>query len=72
MGDEGDERMQKGEAEPSRGGAVGQDTLLGLTATRCPPWPTQGCQGPQKSGRVGKSLQNRQLSPSPAWMGAWS
>lgn len=37
---------------------MGQDTPHGLPATRCPPWPTHGCQGPQKSGRVGKSLQN--------------
>lgn len=37
---------------------MGQDTPHRLPATRCPPWPAHGCQGPQKSGSVGKPLQD--------------
>lgn len=45
---------------------MGQDTPHGPPATRCPPWLTHGCHGPQKLGRVGKSLQDmagESLSP---------
>lgn len=63
------ERWRGWRAVPSRGGAVGQDTPHGLPATRCPPWPTHGCQGPQKSASVGKSLQDT-AGPSPSTLGS--
>lgn len=63
------ERWRGWRAVPSRGSAVGQDTPHGLPATRCPPWPTHGCQGPQKSASVGKSLQDT-AGPSPSTLGS--
>lgn len=64
----GMERWRGWRSVPSRGGAVGQDTPHGLPATRCPPWPTHGCQGPQKSASVGKSLQDT-AGQSPSTLG---